>query len=267
MLSAIHQRTSIVFRTEEENCPVAASQGPGPPVNGTALQLEVTGRKVLTPINLVSGELSIRAQQRGGPLAWQLSAWWASLGPLWWGRHWPACLSPIKHLLLIQAQGEGTGASLNDTRISYGLRTRWRGWMDGCSIRGHLDTIVLHMWDSISRLSSCHPYLDASHFRVTERGSFHPREEHLKYCKCRIVLQIYLQCFEIIFLVFKKYPAEGIALVCEGVVIYSNHILKCMLQQTTNLNGDDSSAPSCYDGNKAISRITRQSGKYKMLWD
>lgn len=56
------------FTREEDSCPVPASQGPGPPANGMALQLEVTERKVLTPINLVSGELSIRAQQRGGPI-------------------------------------------------------------------------------------------------------------------------------------------------------------------------------------------------------
>lgn len=42
-------------------CP---SQGPGPAANGTTLQLEVTGRKVPTPINLVSGELSITTSQK-----------------------------------------------------------------------------------------------------------------------------------------------------------------------------------------------------------
>lgn len=62
------------FKQEEDNCPFPASQGLGPPVNDTVLQLEVTERKVLTPINLVSGELSIRAQQRGGPIGWQLLA-------------------------------------------------------------------------------------------------------------------------------------------------------------------------------------------------
>ena len=74
MLWIIRQRGSIVFHTEEDNCPVPASQGPGPLANGTVLQLEVTERKVLTPINLVRGELSIRAQQRGGPIGWQLLA-------------------------------------------------------------------------------------------------------------------------------------------------------------------------------------------------
>lgn len=61
----IHQRGFIVFHTEEDNCPVPASQGLGPLANGVVLQLEVTGRKVLTPINLVSGELSIRVEQKG----------------------------------------------------------------------------------------------------------------------------------------------------------------------------------------------------------
>lgn len=62
------------FTLRGDNCPVATSQGLGPPANGTVLQLEVTERKVLTPINLVSRELSIRARQRGGPIAWQLLA-------------------------------------------------------------------------------------------------------------------------------------------------------------------------------------------------
>lgn len=38
-----------------------------------------------------------------------------------------------------------------------------------------------------------------------------------------------------------------------------------MREQTTNLNGDDFCAPRCFDSNKAISRITRQSGKHEML--
>lgn len=58
LLWIIHQRGVFVF-----GC---LSQGPGPAANGTTLQLEVTGRKVSTPINLVSRELSITAWQKGG---------------------------------------------------------------------------------------------------------------------------------------------------------------------------------------------------------
>lgn len=46
-----------------DGCP---AQGPGPPANGAALQLEATETKVPTPINLVGGELSIMAASRGG---------------------------------------------------------------------------------------------------------------------------------------------------------------------------------------------------------
>ena len=36
-------------------------------------------------------------------------------------------------------------------------------------------------------------------------------------------------------------------------------------EQTANLNGDDFCARRCFDSNKAISRITRQSGEHEML--
>ncbi|CAB1455949.1 unnamed protein product [Pleuronectes platessa] len=56
---------SDAFSVQRSAGPLAASQGLGPPANGTVLQLEVTERKVPTPVNLVSGELSISARHKG----------------------------------------------------------------------------------------------------------------------------------------------------------------------------------------------------------
>lgn len=46
-------------------------------------------------------------------------------------------------------------------------------------------------------------------------------------------------------------------------------VLKCMRckKQTTNLNGDDSCAPRCFDSNKEISHVTRQNLNQLMLHD
>lgn len=133
LLYIIHQKGFYCLsRWTGDNCPVTASQGLGPPANGTVLQLEVTERKVLTPINLVSGELSIRARQRGGPIAWQLLAWWVKPSPLWWGRHWPVCLSPIKHLLLIRVQGGRCrgGAEWNRHQLWFkNMTAGMNGWL------------------------------------------------------------------------------------------------------------------------------------------
>lgn len=79
----------VVFHTEADNDPATDSQGPGLPVNGAAFQLEVTARKALTPVQFVSGELSVKGDDPSAGSDW---AGWSKKHPRCDGFHIDPCV-------------------------------------------------------------------------------------------------------------------------------------------------------------------------------
>jgi len=88
----------------------------------------------------------------------------------------------------MQAPTGGAGAELNETCISYGWRTRWPTLMNGCSIRGHLDTSHCHVHARFNFLIAwtCPlPSIAGVQWHVC--SSLHQREESTEkfsFCQC-----------------------------------------------------------------------------------